>query len=201
MELIIRLKSQLLREALHELLKNASPGWEPVTSPDSCEGCDFHPDLVIVDLPSLTEEIYSQWPEAKVVLLDTGLEENQILGTLLSYKLSGIISTCTNLELFRKAVEVIHAGQVWIDNGKIKALIQNHESIVSMKTLQSISNKERQIIELISKGLKNKDIADLLAISEQTVKAHLNRIFRKVKVSNRSQLIPLAMKMKFSRMT
>jgi DNA-binding CsgD family transcriptional regulator len=52
---------------------------------------------------------------------------------------------------------------------------------------------EKEIASLICQGYRNKEIAQRLNISEQTVKAHLNRIFRKFNVSNRSQLITLAM--------
>ncbi|HEX9024402.1 MAG TPA: LuxR C-terminal-related transcriptional regulator, partial [Geobacteraceae bacterium] len=58
----------------------------------------------------------------------------------------------------------------------------------------TISKKEREIIVLISQGLRNREIADKLCISEQTVKAHLSRIFRKTNVTSRSQLVPLALK-------
>jgi len=46
---------------------------------------------------------------------------------------------------------------------------------------------------LVSKGLTNKEIASISCISEQTVKTHVSRIFRKLNVSRRSQLVPLAM--------
>ena len=86
------------------------------------------------------------------------------------------------------------AGQVWIDNTKLKALLNYAETAARSKDLNKVSRKEQEIIILVSQGFKNREIADKLKISEQTVKAHISHIFRKVKVTNRSQLVPLAMK-------
>jgi DNA-binding CsgD family transcriptional regulator len=68
------------------------------------------------------------------------------------------------------------------------------ESIARNQRHETISKKEREIIVLISQGLRNREIAEKLSISEQTVKAHLSRIFRKTNVTSRSQLVPLALK-------
>ncbi|HTG81353.1 MAG TPA: LuxR C-terminal-related transcriptional regulator, partial [Geobacteraceae bacterium] len=56
------------------------------------------------------------------------------------------------------------------------------------------SRKEQEIVLLVSQGLRNRDIAARLYISEQTVKTHISSIFKKAKVTRRSQLVPLALK-------
>jgi DNA-binding CsgD family transcriptional regulator len=53
----------------------------------------------------------------------------------------------------------------------------------------NLSPKEREIAHLVCQGLTNKEIAVKLSLSEQTVKAHLNRVFKKFNISNRSQLV------------
>ena len=112
--------------------------------------------------------------------------------------MQGIISTETDTPLFLKALSVIHAGQVWIDNSKLKALLSYAESASSSKNIDKISPKEQEVIILVSQGFKNREIADRLNISEQTVKVHISNIFRKANVTNRAQLVPLAMQFRFS---
>jgi DNA-binding NarL/FixJ family response regulator len=107
-----------------------------------------------------------------------------------------VIKTDTDLPLLKKALDSIDAGQVWIDNSRIKALLKHSESLVNTQPDTNLSKKEREIIILISQGRKNREIAEGLCISEQTVKSHIGRIFRKTNVNTRSQLVPLALKLK-----
>jgi len=201
MKIFIKMSSVLIATALHELIRKRIGDWRVLVDHDGKDQHDFHPDLVLVDISSLDGAIFLRWPHAKVVLIDTGIEENQLVSMLIYYKLHGIISTRTNLKLFKKALQEVAAGQIWMDNSKLKTLIHSHETITGMQPLESFSYKERQIIILISQGLKNREIANSLAISEQTVKSHLNRIFRKGKVSRRTQLLPLAMKLSTSQVS
>jgi DNA-binding NarL/FixJ family response regulator len=191
---MINLSNLVLSNALAELLTSAPDGYQASVSNGKVHDNSFEPELMLVDAGSLKPEVFTRWPAAKVILFDTGLQENEIISILLSHKLDGVIATDTDTSLFLKALSVIHAGQVWIDNTKLKALLNYAESSARAKNTDKISRKEQEVIILVSQGFKNKEIADKLNISEQTVKAHISHIFRKVKVTNRSQLVPLAMK-------
>ncbi|GAM10152.1 oxygen regulatory protein NreC [Geobacter sp. OR-1] len=192
--IMINLSNLVLSNALAELLTRAPDGYQASVSNGSAHNGSNAPALILVDASSLKPELFTNWPSAKVILFDTGLQENEIISILLSHKLDGVIATDTETSLFLKALSVIHAGQVWIDNTKLKALLNYAESSARAKNTDKISRKEQEVIVLVSQGYKNKEIADRLNISEQTVKAHISHIFRKVKVTNRSQLVPLAMK-------
>ncbi|MEW6584525.1 MAG: response regulator transcription factor, partial [Nitrospirota bacterium] len=83
------------------------------------------------------------------------------------------------------AVKVVLSGELWLDRKLIKNLLSN------MRTFEKkvdLTKKEREIVSLICHGYRNKEIAQRLDISEQTVKSHCNRIFKKVGVSDRLQL-------------
>ena len=192
--IMINLSNLVLSNALAELLTRAPDGYITSVATGTGKAANFEPELILVDATSLKPEISARWPSAKVILFDNGLLENEIISILLSHKLDGVIATDTDTSLFLKALSVIHAGQVWIDNNKLKALLNYAESSARAKNTDKISRKEQEVIILVSQGFKNKEIADKLNISEQTVKAHISHIFRKVKVTNRSQLVPLAMK-------
>jgi DNA-binding NarL/FixJ family response regulator len=193
-KILVNLSNQVLSSALAEQLDRAPDGYETHVALEASQVSGINPELVLVDSSTLKPELFTIWPDAKIILFDTGLQENDIISILLSHKLDGVIATDTDTPLFLKALSVIHAGQVWIDNSKLKALLNYAESAARSKNMNKISRKEQEIIILVSQGLKNKEIANKLCISEQTVKAHISHIFRKVKVTNRSQLVPLAMK-------
>jgi len=193
-QILINLTSLLLCQALQQLLSNYPDECLPQIALAGLADDDFTPDTVMVDAITLARNPSSSWPEAKILLLDTGLEEERIINLLLTHRIDGVIAVDTDAELFRKAISAVGSGQVWIDNGKLKALLSHVESISRNQRHDSISKKEREIIVLISQGCRNREIAEKLSISEQTVKAHLSRIFRKTNVTSRSQLVPLALR-------
>ena len=84
-----------------------------------------------------------------------------------------------------QAIKVVHSGELWLDRKMLKGVI--HQMNPSEKKV-SLTKKEKEIVSLICEGLRNKEIAQKLNISEQTVKSHCNRIFKKVGVSDRLQL-------------
>jgi len=61
-------------------------------------------------------------------------------------------------------------------------------------SVKKLTAKESQIVELVVEGFKNREIASRLFLSEQTIKSHLGRIFRKLQVRNRSQLVSMIFK-------
>jgi DNA-binding NarL/FixJ family response regulator len=196
MNILINLGSFLLCEALGRLLDNELEGHRVLANNLADKTDSFLPDKIIVDAGTISQGMAIRWPDAKIILIDTGLEEEVIINLLLSYQLDGVIKTDTDLSLFKKALNAIDAGQVWIDNSRIRALLKHAESLVNAQPDNNLSKKEREIIILISQGHKNREIADTLCISEQTVKSHISRIFRKTNVNTRSQLVPLALKLR-----
>ena len=132
--------------------------------------------------------------EAKIILIDTGLGEEEVINLLFRHQLDGVISTGTDSELFWKALKTIRSGQIWIDNNKLRGMLRNPPSAENMPAQGSYSRREREIVLLIAKGQTNREIASQLNLSENTVKTHLSRIFGKTGVSSRIQLTTLAMR-------
>ncbi len=195
MKILIRLSNNLLEMALRELLAGEPEGYRIAISSEFQEGGGFDPEFIITDSHSLRKRGSSPGAFSKTVLLDCGLEEEEIASLLISHKIEGVLAANTGLPLFKKALNAISNGQVWIDNRKIKALIQHAECTKFPNPEEGFSKKEREIIILVSQGLLNREIASRLCISEQTVKTHIGRIFRKAQVNRRSQLVPLALKL------
>jgi len=193
---LINLSSRLLCEGLRGLMEQNFSVYRTVVAHDADNLEGFTPDKILVDASTLENLYPNHWDGAKVILIDTGLREEEVIRLLLKYRLDGVISTSTDPDLFRKALETIHAGEVWIDHGKIRSLINNPSPPANTSAEQSFSRRERQIVLLIAEGLTNREIAAQLNISEQTVKAHISRIFRKANVTSRAQLAPLVLKLK-----
>lgn len=194
MNILIRLGNFLLGEALCKLLECEPEGYRVIAFSDGAETDDFKPDFILIDSWSLRKEAPCTEQDAKLLLIDSGLGEEEITSLLLTHKIDGVLATTSDVSLLKKALQAISEGQVWIDNRRVKALIHHAETTRTPTLEEGFSRKEREIIILVSQGLMNREIADRLCISDQTVKTHISRIFRKANVARRSQLVPLALK-------
>ncbi len=187
MNVLISLKSRVICEALAELLNDSGDQFFIDKRENAVAGC--RPDVIIVDHKSVSRQFLSSWPDAKVILLDTGLQQEEVITLVLMYKLQGVISTDEDATLMKKALKLVNEGQIWIDNSHLKALLFKAGDISRSGKVDNVSKREREILDLISQGQKNKEIAERLFMSEQTVKAHISHIFKKFNVSSRAQLI------------
>lgn len=192
MNILIHLSNQLLSEALCELLRREEK-WFPILCKNGNQPCGINPDIIVVDINTINQKLFSVYPKSKVILLDTGMRHEDVIAIILSYKLYGILPTCTDTRLFKKALKVINEGQIWISNDTIKTFLHDAGLITKTGRINGLTGREKEIIECVCLGYKNKKIASVLSLSEQTVKAHLNRIFRKFNISSRSQLVALAL--------
>lgn len=193
MNIIISLSNNLICEALYDLLKKEENEDKIIVADDKNNADNFRPDVILVDLNNINQKLFSRYPEAKIILIDTGIKQEDIIATLVSYKIHGVLSPRTDLHLFKKALKAVSKGEIWIDNSTVKAFLHNTGLLSRTGKINGITEREKEIIEHVCQGCRNKEIASRLFVSEQTVKAHLNRVFRKYNVSSRSQLVAIAM--------
>jgi DNA-binding NarL/FixJ family response regulator len=107
---------------------------------------------------------------------------------------SGICGRNDSCEVLCKCIRRVHEGQVWANNQQVHYLLQAFESESlpmrgSMRREVPLTKRERDIVELVMVGKTNRDIAHQLDLSEHTIKNHLFRLFRKLGVSSRSELV------------
>lgn len=191
MNILINLKSRILSEALCGIVRGEE-GLSPYV-PEALES-GLKPDVIMVDGHNVTKKLSSQFPESKFLLVDTGLKTEDIHTLLLTYKIDGVLSTAADLATMKKALRVVNQGQLWLDNEMLKAVLHKAGAITRGGRNDKISQREHEILELIGQGYKNREIAARLHLSEQTVKVHLSRMFKKFNITSRSQLITLIMK-------
>ncbi len=192
MNIVIHLGNQLAADALCQLLVKL--GNSNVVTSGNLPGNGFTPDVLLVDVTTLRQELLTRHPGAKVLLMDTGLEKRELYTTLLSYRIHGVLSPATEPHLLKKALATVSQGQLWIDHGSVKGLLHEAGAILGTGEAGHISGREHEIIDAVCQGLSNKEIAERLGLSPHTIKAHLNRIFRKLNVRSRPQLLSLAMR-------
>jgi DNA-binding NarL/FixJ family response regulator len=184
----IHFSNQLIAEALYQLL--VEHGYDHVATSGRAPANGFTSDVLLVDITTLSHGLLAQYPEAKILLIDTGIEQDKLCAKLLEYRIHGILSPHTELHLFKKALEAVGEGQIWIDNGSVKAVLHDRETV---SQTGHISGREQEIIDCACQGLSNNEIGQRLALSPHTVKAHLNRIFRKLNITSRAKLMTRTM--------
>jgi DNA-binding NarL/FixJ family response regulator len=168
--------------------------------------CD--PDILLLDLnmPGLSglgtlQILQAARSRARVILLTASDNQQEFLQAL---KLGscGIVQKQAATELLIDSIRRVHAGEVWIDSDTttavIRRLMANEEAppppqmpspaVQSESAHSPLSPREGEIVSLVAQGFKNREMAEKMFISEQTVKNHLHNIFDKLHVSDRLEL-------------
>jgi len=193
MNILVSLSSNIVSQGIYNLV--VKKGHKGVVAADKASiPKGFVPDVILVDVASADRGILTGYPDSKVLLIDTGVDKDRIVKIFLSHRLSGVLSTDTDLPLFDKALQVVAEGQIWVDNNILKAFLHEGSPPPSPFKENGVTGREKEIIDLVCRGWSNREIAASLSLSEHTVKAHLNRIFRKCNAPSRSKLITLMMR-------
>ena len=105
----------------------------------------------------------------------------------------GIVLKEHAAEQLLKAIKKVHEGEVWIERSMVGSMIQelSRPAMVDPEVvkIESLTEREREVIALVGEGLKNKQVGERLFISETTVTHHLSSVFSKLEVSDRLELI------------
>jgi two-component system nitrate/nitrite response regulator NarL len=163
------------------------------------------PQLVLLDLDlrgetglDLIQEFSTKG--ARVLVL-TGVREKEQHQLCLRLGATGLISKEEGRNVLLKAIEKVHRGEIWFDRTMMsdvlsKVLKQKNakDSDPDAAKIASLTDRELQVIKLVSEGRKNKQIAERLFISDTTVRHHLTSIFSKLGVSDRLELVIQAYK-------
>lgn len=150
------------------------------------------PDLMVIDTrePGFDLRCLSQFqkvlPKVKVVLLTDRADENFQLDAIRAGAW-GCVSADSPPEDVARALKVVHAGELWASHRVLTQLIGKYvrRRPGEEETSKNLSRREWEILALVASGCRNKEIAGRLCVSENTVKTHLNAIFRKLNVKSR----------------
>ena len=191
------LRKLLEMESQFELVGEASDGVEAIELVGR-----LSPDVMLLDvnMPRLggldaLAEIMKASPEARIIILAASVDRREIIKAL-RLGARGIVLKTAATELLYKCIQAVVAGEVWVGRESVPKLVDALEEFDVPKSRRfsnaNLTERERQIVEAIAGGASNRDVAQALSVSEQTVKNHLSRIFEKCGVSNRTELAVLA---------
>ena len=161
------------------------------------------PDVVLLGWPAgspASQRIFAAIQEGKLatrVIIMVADDAKEDCVEAVRQGCSGIVPKKTSTELLLKSIRRVHAGEFWLDRMTTADVIRRlakkgSGNVAARQGLReqgaALSTREREIVGLIAQGFKNRDMADRLFISEQTVKNHLHNIFDKLGVSDRLEL-------------
>ena len=168
-----------------ELVGAAANGQEAV---DRCRAAE--PDVLLMDIEmpvldgiAATRAIAAAQPDVAVVVLTSFSDRDQILQALDAGAVGYLLKDAEPDEI-AKAVRAAARGEAPLDPRAGRALLSARGS---SSPLDGLSEREREVLRLVARGLPNKRIARELSISEKTVKTHLTSVFRTIGVTDRTQ--------------
>jgi DNA-binding NarL/FixJ family response regulator len=193
------LKKLLLLEDDFDIVGEAGDGREVLEKVH-----ELDPDVLLLDLrmPNLDglatlQALQQSSKRTRVIVLTASEDKNEFVQAM-KLGCSGIVLKQTAPDLIVKSIRKVNAGEIWLDSHTTAAVMRqfstgfeaNGTSTVNGKTRERspLSTREREIVALVAQGYKNKEMAEKMFISEQTVKNHLHNIFDKLGVSDRLEL-------------
>jgi two-component system nitrate/nitrite response regulator NarP len=176
----------LLRDTDYELLGRA----RSVAEANSMIG-KLKPDLLLLDvnLPDgsgidVLRRLSRARSRPKVILLTAGMDDSQHLAAA-ELNPQGMVLKTSDPSLLIDCIDRVAAGEQWIDPEIAQRTRRAQEKAASAPPL---TRRERELVELVRQGLRNRDIAAELGVTEGTVKVYLHAIFDKFRVENRTEL-------------
>ncbi len=167
---------------------------------EACDGVEcldlinrLEPDILLLDInmPQINglqvlTEIKSMNCTLKILVV-TIHNEPEYLKKALQYGANGYVLKDSSFEILEKAIVTVYSDDMFIDPELTPYLYSDTVIAYESTTLDSLTDREREVLIQLTKGLFNKEIGYHLGISEKTVKNHVSNIFKKIDVSDRTQ--------------
>lgn len=164
------------------------------------------PDILLLDINmpkmdglSVLESLKRAKPDLKIIIL-TIHNEGDYLYSAYEKGADGYVLKDSGSDILKRAIRIVYRGEQYIEPilmPKLRERIENKKGITREDRL---SKREFEILKLVAVGMYNKEIADRLSISEKTVKNHMSSIFRKIKVTDRTQAAVYAIRNNYVRL-
>ena len=160
------------------------------------------PDIILLDLiisgdiaVDYIVELYKRAKGSRILIL-TSVQDSKVHQAAIQAGALGVVLKDKAPEDLFKAIRKVHAGEVWLDRMLMAEVVtglsrqaREPKNDLEEARLRSVTKREREIIALICQGLKNRQIAERLSLSETTVRHHLTSIFSKLNINDRFELI------------
>jgi len=189
-----------VRESLASLIEGAR-GFRCVGAHRSAEAAlklipEEKPNVVLMDihLPRLcgidcVRKLKATEPDLLVLML-TAYEDDDLIFQALKAGANGYLVKQTPPSEILAAIQEVHEGGAPMSSNIARKVIQSFHSVgPSESSTETLSPREREILDLLARGYTNKEIADLLSIAFQTVHTHVRNIYSKLHVRSRTEAV------------
>lgn len=161
----------------------------------------FQPDVLILDLllpdqsgKDITPVILKQYPGIKILIL-TSIDTPAMVTTMLRRGCKGYLLKGSGSDTLVSAIESVHRGEEYIEEGLKEQLVQNIIRYKNQKqdlVIPELTQREKEVLELIAKEYTTKEIAETLFISYRTAENHRCNLIQKLDVKNTVGLVKVA---------
>lgn len=161
---------------------------EVATGEEAYRLCDeHHPDLVILDLrlpgmsgQELAERLVVEQPEAKILIISS-VEDPKRIGSLLQLGVTGFLNKKEEFSVFEQAIEAVANGNIFV-KASAQSQVDSPDALDQKELLETLSDREKQIVVFVASGMTNKEIARNLGLSIKTVESHRSNISKKLRI-------------------
>jgi len=141
----------------------------------------------------ITRQLHSACTDTKIVLLMDTATPSAVVEAFRSGA-QGVFSRTESSKALAKCITSVHQGQVWANSAELRYLLQALREAPTMRMVDSrgdeiLSKREHDVVQCVAEGLSNREIAKRLKLTEHTVKNYLFRIFDKLGVSSRVEVV------------
>jgi DNA-binding NarL/FixJ family response regulator len=150
--------------------------------------------MSVTETVTVLRRLHLSYPEIPKVLLVDLFDRELVVSAFRSGARGIFCITDSNLRMLNKCLQRVAAGQIWANTEQLNYLLERVSEVPSLRVLNCSGNnlltpREEQVVALVAEGLSNRQIAIELNLSEHTVKKYLFRIFDKLGISTRAELV------------
>jgi two-component system response regulator NreC len=195
------LRLQLEQHEGYQVVGEATDGREAVRLAD-----ELHPDVVIMDIamPNLngidaTTQLVKRNPQIGVIILSMHSDESYLTRTLAAGAKGYLLKDTADVDLLR-AVQVVAQGKPFFSPSIANTLLEDYMRQLQQRGLQDsydlLTDREKEILQLLAEGNSNKDVASILNLSTYTVETHRTHIMQKLNLHSSAEIVLYAVRKK-----
>lgn len=147
-------------------------------------------------------EIKSVSPDTKIIFISKSITEEELLNIYVAENIAAWLVSERSDRTLSLAIEAAEANQLFVDysvNNTLRNIIKEKQSLLTSSNanygnLELLTEREAEVLKFLCEGLNYKKVAQKLFISESTVKTHINNVFTKLKVNDRTQAVLYALR-------
>lgn len=165
-----------------------------VSGEEALRAVDRHrPDLLVLDVRmqgldglAVLRELRRRRLPTRVVIFTAAISEDELVEAV-RLGVGGVVLKEMAPRLLIQALRKVHAGEQWVEKRSVQAALEKvlHREAGARAAASEVTPREVELIRMVAEGLRNREIAERLGITEGTVKTHLHNIYRKLQLETR----------------